>query len=200
VVSTPDPFAILGLDPQAELTDADVHRAWRRIATATHPDRPGGGDIARYTAASAAYTALRTAWGRGEARADLAEADLVASNLAGSNLAGSNLAGSNLAGARIDLAGEGATQPVRLFEEAGLRPPGLGPWAAGRVRAVWELPARVRLGRPGRLAVRAVVAVLACVVALRVSAGDPAGPGLVTGITTWFLLSGRGDLAPPPGR
>lgn len=194
-MSTPDPFAILGLDPQAELTDADVHRAWRRIATATHPDRPGGGDIARYTAASTAYTTLRTAWGRGEARADLAEAEL-----AGADPAGADPAAPKLAGARIDLAGEGVTQPVRLFEEAGPRPPGLGPWAAGRVRALWELPARVRLGRPARLAVRAVVAVLACVAALRVSAGDPAGPGLVTGIITWFGLSGRGDLAPPPGR
>ena len=92
------------------------------------------------------------------------------------------------------------TQPVRLSGDAGPRPPGLGPWAAGRVRAAWELPARVRLGRPGRLAVRAVVAVLACLLALRVSAGDPAGPGLVTGIITWFVLSGRGDIAPPPGR
>ena len=182
---TPDPFEALGLPARPDLDDETVRAAWRAIAAATHPDRPGGGDIARYTAASAAYTALRTAWGRGEARADLAEAAL---------------AGSDPAGARVDLAGEAVTQPVRLFEEAGPRPPGLGPWAAGRVRAVWELPARVRLGRPGRLAVRAMVAVLACVVALRVSAGDPAGPGLVTGITTWFLLSGRGDLAPPPGR
>jgi len=171
-VSTPDPFGILGLDPRAELTDADVHRAWRRIATATHPDRPDGGDIAEYTAASAAYTALRTAWGRGEARADLAQADLVA---------------------------EGPTQPVWL-SEPGPRPPGLGPWAAGRVRACWVLPLRVRHGRPARLVVRAVVAAAACLAALRVCAGDPAGPGLVTGIVTWFVLSGRGDLAPPPGR
>jgi hypothetical protein len=183
VVSTPDPFAILGLDPQAELTDTDVHRAWRRVATATHPDRPDGGDIARYTAASTAYTALRTAWGRGEARADLAAAGLARTGLAGAGLAG-----------------EGVTQPVRLPRDVGPRPPGLGPWAAGRVRAAGELPARVRLGRPGRLAVRAVVAVLACLLVLQISGGDPAGPGLVTGITTWFLLSGRGDLAPPPGR
>ncbi len=192
-MSTLDPFAILGLDPQAELTDAGVHRAWRRVATATHPDRPDGGDIARYTAASTAYTALRTAWGRGEARADLASADLASADLASADLTGADLAGA-------ELAGEGVTQPVRRPGDVGPRPPGLGPWAAGRWRAIWELPARVRLGRPGRLAVRAVVAVLACLAALRVSAGDPAGPGLVTGITTWFLLSGRGDLAPPPGR
>jgi hypothetical protein len=166
--ATPDPFAALGLDPQAELTDADVHRAWRRIASATHPDRPGGGDLAAYTAASAAYAHLRTAWGRGEARADLAETAV--------------------------------TQAVRPAEEAGPVPPGFGPWAAGRLLALAQLPARVRHGRPLRLAVRAVVAALACAAALRVSAGDPAGPGLVTGIITWFGLSGRGDLAPPPGR
>ena len=41
---------------------------------ATHPDRPDGGDPARYAAASAAYGQLRTAWGRSEAYADLASA------------------------------------------------------------------------------------------------------------------------------
>ena len=185
-MSTPDPFAILGLDPRDDLTDADVHRAWRRVATATHPDRPGGGDIARYTAASAAYTALRTAWGRGEVRADLAESDLAGQ--------------AQPDRARGDLAGGEVTQPVRWPGEAGPRPPGLGPWAASRVQAAGELPLRVRHGRPARLAVRAVVAVAACLLALRGSAGDPAGPGLVAGIIVWFGLSGRGDLAPPPGR
>jgi curved DNA-binding protein CbpA len=71
-MTTPrDPFAALGLPPSADLTDQQVREAWHAIATATHPDRPDGGDPARYTAASAAYQELRTPFGRGEALADL---------------------------------------------------------------------------------------------------------------------------------
>jgi hypothetical protein len=69
---TADPFAVLGLDPAAELSDDDVRAAWRRIAAATHPDRPDGGDPGRFAVAAAAYTDLRTGYGRGEARAGLA--------------------------------------------------------------------------------------------------------------------------------
>ena len=67
----PDPFAVLGVEPRADLTDDEVHAAWRRIATATHPDRADGGDPPRFAEAAAAYTALRTRFGRGEALADL---------------------------------------------------------------------------------------------------------------------------------
>jgi hypothetical protein len=66
-----DPFATLGLPARPDLTDEQVRAAWRAIAAATHPDRADGGDTARYTAASEAYTTLRTAWGRSEAWADL---------------------------------------------------------------------------------------------------------------------------------
>jgi curved DNA-binding protein CbpA len=69
-----DPFGALGLPPDRGLTDDDVRAAWRRIATATHPDRGDGGDPERFAAAAAAYTALRTPSGRGEALADLATA------------------------------------------------------------------------------------------------------------------------------
>lgn len=69
---TTDPFQELGLRASMELTDDDVRAAWRRIAAATHPDRPDGGDPERFAAAAAAYTVLRTGYGRGEARADLA--------------------------------------------------------------------------------------------------------------------------------
>src|ERR1700755_77959 len=88
-----NPFEALGLPERPDLTDEDVRAAWRRVAAATHPDRPGGGapaahtrppaapppprpeagDLAAYTAASAAYAELRTPWGRSEAYADLAE-------------------------------------------------------------------------------------------------------------------------------
>jgi hypothetical protein len=68
----PGPFAALGLPARADLTDDEVRAAWRRVAAATHPDRADGGDPARFAAAAAAYTALRTRSGRGEALADLA--------------------------------------------------------------------------------------------------------------------------------
>jgi hypothetical protein len=67
----PGPFATLGLPARAGLTDDEVRAAWRRAAAATHPDRADGGDPARFAAAAAAYTALRTRSGRAEALADL---------------------------------------------------------------------------------------------------------------------------------
>jgi DnaJ domain len=66
-----DPFDVLGLERRADLADADVHAAWRRLASAAHPDREDGGDPARFAEAAAAYTALRTRFGRGEVLADL---------------------------------------------------------------------------------------------------------------------------------
>ena len=69
-----DPFTVLGLPATPGLTDDEVRTAWRRIASATHPDRADGGDPARFAAAAAAYTALRTQFGRAETLADLARA------------------------------------------------------------------------------------------------------------------------------
>jgi curved DNA-binding protein CbpA len=71
-MTTNNPFAALGLPARADLSDDDVRAAWRRLAAATHPDRADGGNPARFAAAAAAYTALRTRSGRGEALADLA--------------------------------------------------------------------------------------------------------------------------------
>src|SRR5579863_9628524 len=68
-----DPFEALGLPARPDLTDEQVRAAWHHIATTTHPDRPDGGNLARYTAASAAYAQLRTPWARSEAYADHAE-------------------------------------------------------------------------------------------------------------------------------
>lgn len=65
-----NPFDILGLGADADLTDDDVRSAWRRVAAATHPDRADGGDPAAFAAAAAAYTVLRTAAGRREVVAD----------------------------------------------------------------------------------------------------------------------------------
>lgn len=68
-----DPFAVLGLRADDDLTDDDVRIAWRRIAAATHPDRADGGDPEGFALAAAAYTELRTGFGRNEARAGLAD-------------------------------------------------------------------------------------------------------------------------------
>jgi curved DNA-binding protein CbpA len=68
-----DPFDILGLRADADLTDDDVRSAWRRVASATHPDRADGGDPVAFAAAAAAYTALRTAASRREVVADRRE-------------------------------------------------------------------------------------------------------------------------------
>src|SRR5580704_3427112 len=73
---TASPFVALGLPVRSDLSDEQVRTAWRQVATATHPDRPDGGDPARYATASAAYATLRTAWGRSEAYADLAASPL----------------------------------------------------------------------------------------------------------------------------
>ncbi|MGH3408434.1 MAG: hypothetical protein ACRDRJ_38965 [Streptosporangiaceae bacterium] len=70
---TANPFDALGLPTDPALTDEQVRAAWRAIAAAAHPDRPDGGDLARYTQASAAYAELRSPWGRSEAYADLIE-------------------------------------------------------------------------------------------------------------------------------
>lgn len=69
-----DPFRVLRLDADGDLTDDEVRAAWRRIAAATHPDRDDRGDPAAFAAAAAAYTALRTRSGRGEVLADLRDA------------------------------------------------------------------------------------------------------------------------------
>src|SRR5512146_2296207 len=67
-----NPFEALGLPARPDLTDEQVRAAWRAIAAATHPDRADGGDLAAYTAASAAYAGLRTPWARSEAGGDVA--------------------------------------------------------------------------------------------------------------------------------
>jgi hypothetical protein len=154
----PNPFTVLGLPTDPDLTDEQVRAAWRAIAAATHPDRPDGGNVTRYTAAANAYAQLRTAWGRSEAYADLT-ADL-----------------------------PGTVPPVRVELRTGL----LG--------MATLLPARIWHGRPRHLALRALITALLSLVVVNLLPGQPSGPAVVTGLITWFVLTGRGDLAPPPGR
>ena len=156
-----NPFTALGLPVRPDLTDEQVRAAWRTIAASTHPDRPDGGNPARYAAASAAYGQLRTTWGRSEAYADLATGQPY-------------------------VPAPAAQHP---------RTPG-----AGIVRAALLLPARIRHGRPLRLLLRAIAATVLSLLVVHLLPGEPSGPAVVTGLITWFVLTGRGDLAPPPGR
>src|SRR5260370_7899063 len=67
-----NPFAALGLPDSPDLTDDDVHAAWRRVAAATHPDPPDGGEPEAFAAAASGYAALRTLAGPRETLANLA--------------------------------------------------------------------------------------------------------------------------------
>ena len=67
-------------------------------------------------------------------------------------------------------------------------------------RAAAVLPARVRRGRPRRLAARALLAAGASWAAVILVPGTPAAPAVAAGCALWWLLTARADLAPPPGR
>ena len=157
-----NPFDALGLPARPDLTDEQVRAAWRTIAAATHPDRRDGGDVARYTEATAAYAVLRTPWGRSEAFADL-----------------------------------GDTCPLPAVDGPDPEPAGRPSRPVDLLAAVGQLPARIRHGRPRRLLIRAAAASLLSLGVLHLIPGQPAAPALVTGLITWFLLTGRSDLAPP---
>ena len=173
-----DPFTVLGLPAQAGLSDEEVRAAWRRIAAATHPDRTDGGDAARFAAAAAAYTALRTNFGRAEALADLA---------------------------RPAGRGRGRAGPGRWLSAPGWARRRPGPAAAGERRrgrpAAGLLPGRcwdrVRRGRPARLALRIAAAAAVSIGVALVAGARPATPALITGVLTWLALTARHDLAPP---
>ena len=170
---TANPFEALGLPARPDLTDEQVRAAWRKIAAATHPDRRGGGDVARYTEAAAAYAQLRTGWGRSEAFADLSAAADATSPLPA-----------------VPADAEAAEAPLSATP-AGPRQ------LASSVR---YLPARIRHGRPLRLLIRALAAGWLSLAVLHLIGGQPAAPALVTGLITWFALTARADLAPPPQR
>ena len=172
-----DPFTVLGLPARAGLSDDEVRAAWRRIAAATHPDRADGGDAARFAAAAAAYTALRTKFARAEALADLARP-------AGSGRRAGHsrwLSGSGRAWRRWRPAADG--------ERRRWRP------AAGLLARRWW--SRVRRGRPARLALRIAVAGAVSLGVALIAGARPATPALITGVLTWLALTARHDLAPP---
>lgn len=171
------PFGVLGLPARPDLTDDDVRAAWRRIAAATHPDRDDGGDPERFAAAAAAYTELRTRFGRGEAYADLSSP------------------------------GRTPGPPVRTPDQAPAGEPGPGVANGLVVRnrpgrpygSAALLVRRVRRGRPALLALRLAIAAGLSAASFGVVGAQPAAGGLTIGAVTWFLLTARRDLAPPDG-
>jgi hypothetical protein len=90
----------------------------------------------------------------------------------------------------IDAQGPG-TQPIPVIPDfpPPARPPGYLPLS--------QLPARVWHGRPVRLLLRAAIAGLLSLAVLALIPGQPAEPAVITGLITWFALTGRADLAPP---
>jgi hypothetical protein len=100
--------------------------------------------------------------------------------------------------ALADLAAHATAMPA-----AGTRHPAP---ATGRIlaRTAWQsaarLPARVRHGRPGRLAARSLIAAGGALLAVTVIPGTPSAPAVAAGCALWWALTMRGDLAPPPGR
>jgi hypothetical protein len=173
-----DPFTVLGLPARAGLSDDEVRAAWRRIAAATHPDRTDGGDAARFAAAAGAYTALRTNFGRAEALADLARPAGPGRRRAGP---GGWPTAPGWAWRRQRPAADGEGRRGRLV--------------AGLLASRWW--ARVRRGRPARLALRIAAAAAVSIGVALVAGARPATPALITGVLTWLALTVRHDLAPP---
>jgi len=190
-------FELLGVPTSADVTDEDVRAAWRRIAAATHPDRPDGGDPARFAAASAAYTTLRTRAGRGEALADLAHlAHLAHRADPGDPGDSADLGGSR---GRPDAFSPPRQAPVARQAAAvpGLRTPRPARPVRPAAGLVTRAAARVRNGRPFVLAVRLVIVAAVGAGSAALAGPAPATPALITGAATWLLLTARGDLAPP---
>jgi hypothetical protein len=62
------------------------------------------------------------------------------------------------------------------------------------------IPARLRHGRPGRLAARTAGSFVLAEVAFHSGASPAAITGTLAGITIWLAFTARADVAPPPGR
>jgi hypothetical protein len=93
--------------------------------------------------------------------------------------------------ALADLAATTATPPPE--------PPPPAP-AAAIWHALAALPARIRHGRPLRIAARALAAATVALTALTVIPGTASAPAIVAGAALWWALTARSDLTPPPGR
>jgi len=177
-----NPFRALGLDADPGLTDDDIRAAWHRTAAATHPDRADGGDPAAFSAAAAAYSDLRTPFGRGEARAELARRS---------------------ASARRRWYRPGRRPPwsapdsaIRAAWRWRWRPAGPAGRTAGAVS--WRWTARLVGGRPVRLAVLVAGGAGVSVLAVTIDGWQPASVALTVGAATWVLTGARRYLGAGP--
>jgi hypothetical protein len=183
-----NPFAVLGLPEWPDLDDQTVRAAWNKIAADTSPARPDGGDLARYAQASAAYAQLDTPAGRAEAYAALAAAargcvDDDPSDDPAVSFGDGGWPGDELVPV-IVVPVVYVPEPVPLREMA---------------RMLAEIPSRIRRGHPGRTL---TCGVLLAGLALAVLAAFPALSrlGVAAVAVASFVLSGREDMAPRPGR
>jgi hypothetical protein len=90
-----------------------------------------------------------------------------------------------------------ATDPLPAIGDGPLFPP--QPRLPGYL-PLSQLPARIWHGRKLRLLIRAAAAALLSLAVLALIPGQPAEPAVITGLITWFALTSRADLAPPPRR
>jgi hypothetical protein len=190
---TGDPYRALGLTPDPGLTDDDIRSAWHRVAAATHPDRADGGHPAVFSAAAAAYSDLRTPFGRGEALADLARSRSLLPRL---RLLPRPARLPRLAQLARPTWPALTTRSARLSEAPGrTQPPGYGTWPGVLAR---RMIGRVRYGRPVRLAALVLVSAAVCVAAVTVTGWQPASVALTVGAATWILRGGRRYLSARP--
>ena len=181
----PNPFAVLGLPEWPDLDDETVHAAWQVIAGETHPDREDGGNLARYTQATAAYHELWCPWGRSEAFADLLEQAWAEGRY-------DAYPGHYPPGYDPDDPGDDLPLPPGPWEVE------LGPVPLAEVlHLVAEIPARFRRGHPWRLVIRAAVVAGLCLAVLALFPGRPAAGFAVCALIGVFVLSVREDMAPP---
>ena len=93
--------------------------------------------------------------------------------------------------------GEALADLASPLRRAGVPHPGVRGWRRP-LPGLARLPARIRHGRPARLALRLAVVAAASVAAVAVVGWTPASAAVITGVLTWLLLTARHDLAPPP--
>jgi hypothetical protein len=183
-MTTPNPFTALGLPADPALSDEQVRAAWRAIAAATHPDRADGGDLARYTRATAAYAELRSPWGRSEAYADVKDQAWRDGHYDDDG--------------DSDDGGPGTAPLPAIPATLAAGPSPVPPWQP--LITMSQVPARIAHGRPLRLLIRAVIAAAGALAILQLIPGTAAAPADITGVLLWFVLTGRQDLAPRPER
>ena len=80
------------------------------------------------------------------------------------------------------------------------RPHGPDPPGCREMPAAALIPARIRHGRPASCSPAPCSPPSLSLAVVNLLPGQPSGPAVVTGLITWFVLTARGDLAPPPGR